>query len=141
MNFSASTYFQCIATVTAFRVFMYIFFKEHVTKVKMSKAAWEDVGCREIMDMLTTVIRQFQFFRLMVVIWGSTLDDGSKKDKLVFINIVIDLAMMYLLSGFHVKIWNIKRKVMIHQNRIPPIILQSACLLSGVAFLLSSFVF
>ena len=115
--------------VNLFRTVVYIVNQEHVSKVKVTKQAWEDMGIREIMYSYTGLIRMFMCFRAAVCYWAATeLAEGSGKVKFCAIVLAFDIYLMVQL----VRLADIKaKKVLQHQQILVPGSIQASLCIAG----------
>jgi hypothetical protein len=129
-------YLLLVIIVTAFRVFMYVFFKEYVTQVKITKAAWEQDGYREVMHAHTTMILLFMTYRLFTVIIAYQMEDSYGKDALCQMNLLADYILFLVSTGVHHKLTGTKQRiVLIHRLKWkPPVVLQFLLIVGGTYF-------
>ena len=110
---------------------MYIFQHEHVTKVKVSKQAWEEPAIREAMYVYTSMIRTFMSFRAAVSLWAALIfQQGTAETSLACIMLAFDLYMMFKLM------LKPSSKTMQHQNILVPGAIQASLCLAGIGAIL-----
>jgi len=123
-------YFWYGFAVNLFRTLMYIFQHEHVTRVKVSKQAWEQPPVREVMYAYTSMIRTFMAFRAAICFWAALyLEQGPVLTNLVCVMLSFDMFMMTKL------LLKDNSKTMQHQNILVPGTIQASLCLSGIVAL------
>lgn len=129
-------YLAGVAGITAFRVFMYVFFKEYVTKVKVTKIAWEDPKIREVMNAQTTTILMLMAYRLMAVVIAMGLEESLLKEVFCKFNLLFDAVLFLSQMGIFHKVAGTKPVVMIHNSTVkPPVVLQLLLVVVGTYLL------
>lgn len=112
---------------------MYTFQHELVTKVKVSKQAWEEPAVREVMYAYTSMIRTYMAFRAAVCGWAALyVQDEITAETLAYILLAFDLFLMTKLM------LKDNSKTMQHQNILVPGFIQASLCLSGIYAVLTS---
>lgn len=116
--------------VGTFRLVMYFINFETVSSTKVTKQAWKDEGIREVMFAFSYVLGKYLFFRLCVSLWAMYLVESEMKNIFCAIMLVFDCVMLkQTIGGAEKK--SSKKKVMVHQNKLPPLILQGSLVFVG----------
>jgi hypothetical protein len=138
---SIDLYLWIVTIITAFRAVMYIFKLDHVSAVKMTPEAWKDSGNKEMMHAYCHSILASSIFRLLVNLWAQfVLVDESSRKGFCWVSLALDVMFMLTLTGVVRAMLGRKHKVLIHQNRIPPLTLQSIVLGAGILCMLDIYV-
>ena len=127
-----SRYLQFVSALVGIRLLTFLRNSEQSAQMKITKSAWEDTDKREIMRAHLLFTIMILFYRLLIVMWGSTLEDGQSKDGLCVINLFVDLMWLFMLTDTSDLIIGNKKKVMIHQKKQPELISQSLLVIAGV---------
>ena len=139
---SVNLYLWIVTVITGFRAFMYIFFLDHVSCVKISPKGWMDVGNREMMHSYCNSILASSIFRLLLNLWAQfSLEDGPSKNAFCVISLILDVMFMLVLTGVVRTVLGRSQGVLIHRNRIPPLTLQSIVLVSGLICVGNNYIF
>jgi hypothetical protein len=131
-------YLVLLTAFTVFRVFMYVFFKEAVSKIKVTKAAWENPGYRECMYAYTTMVLMFMTFRLFMCFVGFALEEGSyARDLFCKLNLLQDVGMFIVSLKLHHRIMGYKQVIFVHHMTLtPPALMQGILVVAGIWLLM-----
>ena len=140
-NLNSKYYLTYVAIIGFFRTFMYIFFKDHVGKVKVTDIAWNNPITREVIHGLTRLILMLMFFKGCIFAWGANLDRKKDRDNLSIISFLFDVILMISLSkklfidkDSEQKAISTKDKAFVHRNPIVPFVIQSSNILAAAIF-------
>ncbi len=121
--------------ISLVRISVYCHDIEHVTKVKVTQAAWKDPRIREVMYAYSYAVFLFLCFRHVIFMWATYLPESVNKRLLCSIVWAFDVYMCYRIFFPYKKTQGNEESVMQHQQKaLPPKILQSSLVLSGIAF-------
>ena len=127
MSTPATYYLRCVALFSAFRVVIYIINLELVTRVKISKADWENLRIRELAYTWTKQIQNLMTFRTLVFGLGSFLRNREERNVLALLSFCTDLQIMFVIYRvYYVKSAKTANSVLVHENAIPPTLIQGA---------------
>jgi len=147
MKFNAAqSYMLVVSLVSLFRVSVYVFNLELVTKVKILKSEWENLSVREVAYGMTTLIRHLMTFKFSLSSWGVFF---LETDPFETRNVLFCLC--FFLSDIYIFIELFKRaycfyvrrdsdskqnslKVLHHENPVVPLAIQSLITLSGAIY-------
>ena len=137
-NFDISkpkSYLLYATLVACFRCFMYSFYRENITLVKIDSCFWSNEPIMEVMDAYVSTIRHIMFLKMVFFGWASICLNKHVEYQLQmsWISFALDLWLIFKMvtKNSTSSDKSQQQKALIHENIKVPFVIQLSVVLAG----------